>query len=74
MTDTAAETERRQSAIHRRMSPSECLRSAVEASLLARGLLLARLRAEHPDWSEAEFLRELLRLSVLPNSLPADLR
>lgn len=73
MFDTAAEVDARQAAIHRRMSPVERLRAAVEASLLARGLLLARLRADHPGWCERELLRELLRLSAMPQPLPAGL-
>lgn len=70
VSDTTAEIERRQATIHRRMSRAERLSAAVEASLLARGLLLARLRARHPDWSEQDFRRELLRLSLLPDRLP----
>ena len=40
----------------------------------ARELNRARLQREHPEWSEANIARELLRLAFLPAPLPAGLR
>lgn len=73
MKDTNAEVEKLQDAIHARMTVAERLDAAIEASLLARDLALARVRAEHPEWPEPLLLRELLRLSLLPSSLPPSL-
>jgi hypothetical protein len=56
------------------MSGEERFLLAVEMSLFARELARERIRAEHPDWPEADVARELLRLAFLPDPLPARLR
>jgi len=38
---------------------------AFEMSMLTRAFAAARIRREHPGWSEAEIRRELVRLSLL---------
>jgi len=40
-------------------------------SMAARELKRARLRDEHPEWSEARIKREILRLAFHPQPLPA---
>jgi hypothetical protein len=50
------------------------LRHACEASDLVRAFALARLRARHPDWSEAALLRALLRRQFQPGKIPEVLR
>jgi hypothetical protein len=47
---------------------------ALEMSLFARALAKARIQQEHPDWTESEVARELLRLAFLPHPLPEKLR
>jgi hypothetical protein len=46
---------------------------ALEMSLFARELAKERIRHEHPEWSEAQVARQLLRLAFLTASLPAAL-
>jgi hypothetical protein len=46
---------------------------ALDMSLFARELARACLEQEHPEWSEAQVKRELLRLAFLPAPLPAGL-
>jgi len=47
---------------------------ALEMSLFARELAKEGIRREHPEWSEAQVARELVRLAFLPALLPAWLR
>jgi hypothetical protein len=42
--------------------------------MFARELSRVRIRREHPEWSETQIARELLRLAFLPASLPEALR
>ena len=41
---------------------------------MARGFAMARLRAEHPDWTEWEIKRELLRYAFGSEPWPPPLR
>ena len=70
-TDTTPEAQALQLEIHRSMSGEQRLLLAYEMSMFARELNRARLRSEHPDWSEAQVARELLRLAFFPKPLPA---
>ena len=74
MTDTSPEAAEIQASIHRRMTGEERLRLAVEMSVTARELTLARLRAQHPEWSDRELKRELLRYAFGSAPLPEPLR
>ena len=74
MSDTSPEAAEIQAGIHRRMTGEERLRLAVEMSETARELALARLRAEHPEWSDRELKRELLRYAFGSAPLPEPLR
>jgi hypothetical protein len=58
--------------ILRGMSGEQRLLLALEMSLFARELR-ARIRQEHPEWTEAQVVRELLRLSFLPAEMPPGL-
>jgi hypothetical protein len=60
--------------VHRRLSGVERMRIAFEMSLTTRELALTRLRQQHPNWSEPELKRELLRYAFLPSQLPEPLR
>jgi hypothetical protein len=79
MDDTSPAAEEIQARIHRRMSGPERLMLAFEMSESARELALARLRRAHPDWTDHELRRELLRYAFLavdgaPAELPVPLR
>ena len=52
------------------MSGEQRLLLAFEMSLFARELARAGIRQEHPEWSDTEVARELLRLAFLPAPLP----
>jgi hypothetical protein len=62
--DTTPEVLALQVAAWRRMTPSARVELAWEMSEAARGLLLARLRSEHPDWTAGEVRAELVRLAL----------
>jgi hypothetical protein len=73
ISDTSPEAAELQLEIFRRMTGEQRLRRALELSDFARELSLSRIRSGHPDWSEWEVKRELLRITFLPNPLPAGL-
>jgi len=56
--------------IHRRLTGGQRLQIALEMSLAACELSLARLRRQRPEWSDADLRRELLRYSFAPGTLP----
>ncbi len=68
MHDDAA--ERLQRDIQRRLTGAERLRLAFEMSDLARGLCRARIRQQHPDWTEEQVTREIVRSSFSPAPSP----
>ena len=74
ISDTSEAARAAQARAQRAMSGEERFLLAVEMSLFARELARERIRAEHPDWPEADVARELLRLAFLPDPLPARLR
>jgi hypothetical protein len=61
LSDTSPEAAAIQADIIRKMTGVQRLDLAMKMSLFARELALTRLRTEHPDWSEWELKRELLR-------------
>jgi Rv0078B-related antitoxin len=71
LTDTTPAAQAVQLEIHRSMSGEQRLLLAYEMSMFARELNRARLRREHPEWSEAQIARELLRLAFFPKPLPS---
>ncbi|HEX6909577.1 MAG TPA: hypothetical protein VF142_04265 [Longimicrobium sp.] len=70
MRDTSARAAEVQASIYRRMSGSERVQLAYEISMTAREFAASRIRHEHPEWSEADVRRELLRIAFLPAPLP----
>lgn len=74
MVDTSPTAAALQTRIHRRLPGTIRLQVAMEMSLAAREMSLARLRRQHPEWSDAELKRELVRYSFEPGTLPAVLR
>ncbi|MCX6376337.1 MAG: hypothetical protein NTU88_09960 [Armatimonadetes bacterium] len=74
MIDTTPEALAAQTEVYRKMTPVQRLEIAFDMSLAARELSLARLRMEHPDWTEKQLQREILRYAFLPGELPEALR
>ena len=74
LTDTSPSAQARQFQIQRAMSGEQRLLIALDMSLFARELARERIRREHPEWSETDVARELLRLALLPAPMPARLR
>jgi hypothetical protein len=74
ITDTTPEAQAVQLGIHRSMTGEQKVILAYEMSMFGRELNRARLREEHPEWTEAQIARELLRLAFFPEPLPAGLK
>jgi len=73
MSDTTPEAKAIQEEALRNMTGEQRLLLAWDMSLFARDLARAGIRDAHPEWTDAQVARELLRLAFLPASLPADL-
>ena len=71
--DTSPAAQAVQLDIQGSMSGEQRLLLAYEMSMFGRELNRARLRDEHPEWTEAQIARELLRLAFFPQPLPAGL-
>jgi hypothetical protein len=74
MSDTTPKAAAVQAAVHRKLSGVQRLMTALEMSIMVRELSAARLRRDHPEWSERELERELLRYAFGRMSLPEPLR
>jgi hypothetical protein len=74
MSDTSPEAAAVQDEIIRRMTGEQRLLLAIEMSEFARELATSRLRQEHPDWTDWEIKRELLRYAFEGQPLPPILR
>jgi len=74
ITDTTPEAQARQIEIQRSMSGEQRLSPAYEMSMFARHLAREGIRRDHPEWTEAQLARELLRLAFLPAPLPPGLQ
>lgn len=74
MSDTRPEVQAIQDEIHRRMTGAQRIRLAFEMSEMARNLALSRLRKEHPEWTDWELKRELLRYASGSQPWPEILR
>jgi hypothetical protein len=74
MSDTSPSAQAIQDEIHRRMSGEERFKLAMEMSLMVREFAWARLRKEHPEWTEWELRRETLRYAFGSAPLPPPLR
>jgi len=68
--DTSDEAARQQLEAQRRLGEAGRIRIAIDMSLTARALAAARLRRDHPEWSEADVTRQLLRYAFAPGNLP----
>lgn len=72
--DTTPAAAELQTKIYRRLSNRERLALAVDMSMSVRKLALTRLRKQHPDWSERDLTREVLRYAYGSSPLPPPLR
>ena len=73
LSDTSPHIRKMQLEMERRMTGEERILWALEASLLVREFTKSKIRSDHPDWSEAQVTREVLRLQFLPGKLPPGL-
>ncbi|MGA7473754.1 MAG: hypothetical protein WBW60_13585, partial [Candidatus Sulfotelmatobacter sp.] len=60
--------------VQRTMSGEQRLLMALEMSLFVQELAKERIRREHPEWSDTDAKRELLRRAFLPGPMPASMR
>jgi hypothetical protein len=72
--DTSPDAQAVQFQVQRAMSGEQRLLMAFEMSMFARELAATRIRQEHPEWGEVRVVRELIRLALLPEPMPASLR
>ena len=72
--DTTIEADALQRQIWRRLGGPSRLRLALDMSVAARALALARLRDRHPDYSELDLKKALLRLTFATDTLPPPLQ
>jgi hypothetical protein len=70
MTDTSPEAQAKQDEILRAMSGEQRMTLAYEMSMFVRELMREGIRRDHPDWTEAQIARELLRRAFFPAPLP----
>ena len=73
ISDTTPEAKAIQERILRNMTGQQRFLLAWDMSLFARELTRAGIRKDHPDWTETQVTRELLRLAFLPAPLPTGL-
>ena len=71
VTDTSPAAHAAQLKIQRAMTGEQRLLMALEMSFFARELAKAGIRHDHPEWTEAQVFRELIRRAFLPAPLPA---
>ena len=69
-TDTSPDVERLRIERLRRMTGEERIRIAFRLSDFTRRAAASRIRSEHPDWTDRQVKRELVRISFLPEPLP----
>jgi len=72
ISDTTEAARKLQLQIELAMTGEQRILQALEASLLVREFGKSRIRSEHPDWTEKQVAREMLRLQFLPGKLPPD--
>ena len=70
MTDTSPEARAKQDEIVRAMTGEQRMELAYEMSMFVRELAREGIRRDHPEWTERQVARELLRLAFLPEPLP----
>jgi hypothetical protein len=74
LSDTSPAAKKRLMQMEAAMTGEQRILRALEASLLVREFTKAGIRSRHPDWTETQVARELLRMQFLPAELPVGLR
>jgi Rv0078B-related antitoxin len=74
VSDTSPKIREMQLSIYRAMTDEQRLRIAMEMSDCVKEIQKAGIRSLHPDWSEQQVIRELLRMTLWPEPLPESLR
>ena len=72
--DTTGEAEALQQEIQRGLGGPARLRLALHMSVAARSLTLARLRRRHPEYTDLDLRKALLRQVLAADDLPPPLR
>lgn len=70
LTDTSPSAQALQLQIQRSLPGEQRLLLALEMSLFARELARERIRQEHPEWTDKQVKRELIRLAFFPAQVP----
>jgi len=73
ISDTTPEAQEVWLRLQRSLTGEQRLLRALELSDLVREFTLAGIRHNHPDWTDGQIKRELLRLAFLPDPLPSGL-
>jgi hypothetical protein len=68
MRDTTTEASAFQDRIHREMGPEGRSALAWELSMMAREFTFAGIRRDHPEFTDAEVMREYVLTRLLPGS------
>ena len=71
--DTTPDVEKIRLERLRSMTGEERIAITFQLTNLMRRAAAGRIRAENPDWTEAQIKRELLRIAFLPAPLPPGL-
>jgi hypothetical protein len=74
ISDTSPAAQALQLQIQSAMSGEQRMTLAYEMSMFVREIMREGIRSDHPDWTEAQIARELLRRAFFPQPLPAWLR
>jgi hypothetical protein len=74
ITDTSPDARAKQDEILRAMSGEQRMTLAYEMSMFVRELMREGIQRDHPEWTEAQIRRELLRRAFFPAPLPTWLR
>ena len=73
ISDTTPEAQSLQFEIWQKMSGEQRIALAYEMSMFVRELAAEGIRRDHPDWTDKQVSRELLRRAFLPAPLPPGL-
>ena len=71
--DTSPEAAKVQLEILRKMTGEQRMQIAFKLTDFMRRAALSRIRSEHPEWTEWQVKRELLRIAFHPVPLPPGL-
>ncbi len=74
LSDTSPEARARQFQILRAMPGEDRVVLAYEMSMFVREVMREGIRRDHPDWTEQQTEREILRRAFFPAPLPTWLR